>query len=69
MTRYDSTDEYYGTLTIKDLEDLVDEGSTKEKRAARTELKEREAQILLEKEEVHSLILAFDTKGSLRRRY
>ena len=21
MTRYDSTDEYYGTLTIKDLED------------------------------------------------
>ena len=52
MTRYDSTDEYYGTLTIKDLEDLVDEGSTKEKRAARTELKEREAKILLEKEEL-----------------
>ena len=34
MTRYDSTDEYYGTLTIKDLEDLVDKGSTKEKIAA-----------------------------------
>ena len=30
----------------------MDEGSTKEKRAARTELKEREAQILLEKEEL-----------------
>ena len=52
MTRYDSTDEYYGTLTIKDLEDLVDKGSTKEKKAARTELKEREAKILLEKEEL-----------------
>ena len=52
MTRYDSTDEYYGTLTIKDLEELVDAGSTKEKKAARTELKEREAKILLEKEEL-----------------
>tara|TARA_Y100001951_G_scaffold92151_1_gene86712 strand:- start:91 stop:486 length:396 start_codon:yes stop_codon:yes gene_type:complete len=47
-----TSDEYYGTLTIKDLEDLVDKGSTKEKRAARTELKEREAKILLEKEEL-----------------
>ena len=52
MTRYDTTDEYYGTLTIKDLEDLVDKGSTKQKKAARTELKEREAKILLEKEEL-----------------
>jgi len=52
MTRYDTTDEYYGTLTIKDLEELVDAGSTKEKIAARTELKEREAKILLEKEEL-----------------
>ena len=52
MTRDDTTDEYYGTLTIKKLEELVDAGSTKEKIAARTELKEREAQILLEKEEL-----------------
>ena len=52
MTRYDTTDEYYGTLTIDDLEELVDKGSTKEKIAARTELKEREAKILLEKEEL-----------------
>ena len=52
MTRYDTTDEYYGTLTIKDLEDLVNRGSTKEKIAARTELKEREAKILLEQEEL-----------------
>ena len=35
MTRYDSTDEYYGTLPIKDLEDLVNRGSTKEKKAAK----------------------------------
>jgi Fic family protein len=47
-----TSDEYYGTLPIKDLEDLVDKGSTKQKKAARTELKEREAQILLEKEEL-----------------
>jgi len=52
MTRYDTTDEYYGTLTIDELEDLVNRGSTKQKRAARTELKEREAKILLEKEEL-----------------
>jgi len=52
MTRYDSTDEYYGTLTIKDLEDLADYGSPFEKKAARTELKEREAKILLEQEEL-----------------
>ena len=52
MTRYDTTDEYYGTLTIKELEELLDKGSTKQKKAARTELKEREAKILLEKEEL-----------------
>ena len=53
MTREDTTDEYYGTLTIKELEDIFDyPRTTKEKMAARTELKEREAQILLEKEEL-----------------
>jgi len=50
MTRYDTTDEYYGTLTTKGLEELLDKGSTKEKKAARTQLKEREDKILLEKE-------------------
>ena len=51
--RNDTTDEYYGTLTIEELEDIFANPRTaKEKKAARTELKEREAQILLEKEEL-----------------
>ena len=50
--RNDTTDEYYGTLTIDELEDLANRGSTKQKRAARTELKEREALILLQQEEL-----------------
>jgi len=47
-----TSDEYYGALSVEELEEIIKKGSTTKKTAARTELKEREAQILLEKEEL-----------------
>jgi Fic family protein len=47
-----TSDEYYGALSVEELEEIIKQGSTTMKTAARTELKEREAQILLEKEEL-----------------
>ena len=47
-----TSDEYYGALSVEELEEIIKKGSTTKKTAARTELKEREAKILLEKEEL-----------------
>jgi Fic family protein len=58
--RNDTTDEYYGTLTIEELEDLVKKGSTKQKRAARTELKEREAMKQLEETKKEETLRVID---------
>tara|TARA_Y100000310_G_C20038559_1_gene515097 strand:+ start:79 stop:396 length:318 start_codon:yes stop_codon:yes gene_type:complete len=59
--RYDSTDEYYGTLTIKELEELLRSGSTKQKRAARTQLNEREAKKQLEETKKEQALRVLDS--------